>query len=301
VHQELMRASHQAGMAEIATGVLHNVGNALNSVNISAEVLQGALNRSNFRLLRRITDLLRQNADNLPAFLSQDPRGTQIPGYLDTICTAAESGHEELRKELQDLRRHVEHICEVVAMQQEYARVGAVAEPAQVAELVEDALRMNATALGRSGIEVVREFDPRLPEISVQKHKVLQILVNFIQNAEYACRAAGREDRRIRIRTAAEGGGVRIDVIDNGIGLTAEAREKLFTYGYTTRPGGHGFGLHTGVLAARQLGGRIEARSDGPGLGATFTLIVPLAPPTDGDVETASAMPLTGAAVEGSG
>jgi signal transduction histidine kinase len=153
-----------------------------------------------------------------------------------------------------------------------------------VADLIEDAVRMNASALARHDVHLVREYPAHLPEITVDKHKVLQILVNLIGNAKYACEESGRNDKRLTVRAASGDAGVRLAIIDNGVGIPAENLTRIFNHGFTTRKNGHGFGLHSGALAAKELGGQLSAHSDGPGCGASFILELPLQPPKDADV-----------------
>lgn len=290
VHRDLVTASHQAGMAEVATGVLHNVGNALNSVNVSTDIITRTVSGSKLPSLRRIVEMLRAHRSDLAAYLTSDPKGRQIPEFLDQLCSVAAGEHELLGREVQDLRKSVEHIREIVAMQQEYAKIGGLAELVRTSSLVEDAIRINAAALDRLGVQVVRDFGPDAPEVRMHKHKALQILVNFIQNAGHACAASDRADKQITIRIRREQERVRIDVADNGVGIAAELRNKIFTYGFTTRKDGHGFGLHTGAIAAKEMGGQVLVESDGPGLGATFTLCLPAKLDDESSVETAASV-----------
>jgi C4-dicarboxylate-specific signal transduction histidine kinase len=148
-----------------------------------------------------------------------------------------------------------------------------------VSELVEDALRMNAGALSRHDVELIREYAPHISEIMVEKHKVLQVLVNLIRNAKYACDESGRTDKKLTMRLTNGDDRVRISVIDNGIGIPAENMTRMFRHGFTTRKEGHGFGLHGSALAARQMGGALIAHSDGHKQGASFTLELPLKAP----------------------
>jgi C4-dicarboxylate-specific signal transduction histidine kinase len=179
--------------------------------------------------------------------------------------------------ELDSLRKNVEHIKDIVAMQQNYAKVSGVTELIGVTELVEDALRLTANGLARHNITVVRDFQTNVPLV-VEKHKVLQILVNLVRNAKFACDESGRGDKQVIIRTAVENDRVKIMVIDNGVGIPAQNLTRIFSHGFTTRKNGHGFGLHSGALAARELGGSLVAASDGVGHGASFSLELPLNP-----------------------
>jgi signal transduction histidine kinase len=176
--------------------------------------------------------------------------------------------------ELDSLRRNVEHIKEIVAMQQNYATAGGLKEVIDLVSLVEDSLRLNEGAFKRHGVEVVRELTKVLP-MNVEKHKVLQILVNLVRNAKYACEDSARADRRLTVRVAKGDGSVKISILDNGIGIPPENLTRIFNYGFTTRKGGHGFGLHSSALAAKEMGGSLTVLSRGLGHGADFTLELP--------------------------
>jgi signal transduction histidine kinase len=143
--------------------------------------------------------------------------------------------------------------------------------------VIEEALRMSNDAFVRHRVGVTRDFQVR-PVIAADKHKVMQILINLLINAKFACVESGRVDKHIILRTTGEDLGVRIAVIDNGVGIPAENLERIFNHGFTTRKGGHGFGLHSGALIAKELGGTLLAQSDGPGHGATLVLELPCNP-----------------------
>jgi len=273
-HRQLLELSRQAGMAEVATDVLHNVGNVLNSVNVSAALVVEQMGDSKFANLNKLAEMLQAHADALPQFLLGDPKGRKIPGYLVALADQLAAERAQMVQELEYLRKNIEHIKQVVAMQQTYARVTGVTETLELAELADDALRMNSGAMARHGVEVTREFEPGL-SVTVARHTVLQILVNLVQNATNACVESGRDDRRITVRISRQGDRVRLAVADNGVGIAAENLTRIFALGFTTRKEGHGFGLHSSALAAKELGGSLTARSPGPGLGSTFILELP--------------------------
>ena len=274
VHKQLMIASRQAGMAEVATNVLHNVGNILNSVNISASLVTERVKQSKAPGVSRVAALLHAQGSAVGDFLVNDERGKHIPEYLTSLGEQLLSDQRVELEELGSLRDNLEHIKDTVAMQQSYAKLCGVTETVAVADLVEDSLRLNAGAFVRHGVTLRREFS-EVPPITVDKHKVLQILVNLVRNAKYACDESGRSDKLITLRIEAAPAGVRICVIDNGVGIPAENMHRLFTHGFTTRVDGHGFGLHSGALAAQELGGSLRVTSDGPGHGAMFILELP--------------------------
>jgi len=280
LQKQLVEASRRGGMAEIATNVLHNVGNILNSVNISTDLIIDSVKKSKSSSLARVVVLLQEHAYDLGAFLTDDPGGRHVPAHLARLSEHLTAEQGKIAGELDSLRRNVDHIKEIVAMQQSYATVGGVKETIDVTSLVEDSMRLNEDALRRHGVEVVRELE-KVPPMSVEKHKILQILVNLVRNAKYACDDSGRADRRLTVRVANGDGRVKISIIDNGIGIPPENLTRIFNYGFTTRKGGHGFGLHSSALAAKEMGGSLTARSGGPGQGADFTLELPC--PTRGE------------------
>jgi PAS domain S-box-containing protein len=278
VHKQLLTTSRQAGMAEVATNVLHNVGNVLNSVNVSASMVSERIKRSKCTGLSRVATLFNDHAADLAAFVS-GAQGKHLPAYLTELANELLAERDAAVAELTALRSNVEHIKEIVAMQQGYARLGGITDTVDVRVLVDDSLRMNEGAFSRHGVAIVRDFED-VPTVHVDKHKVLQILVNVIRNAKYACsEAKGDGERRVTVRVRASSSAVLISVIDTGVGIPRENLDRIFGYGFTTRAEGHGFGLHSSALAARELGGTLRAESPGPGMGATFTLTLPLAKP----------------------
>ena len=286
VHQELVDASRQAGMAEIATGVLHNVGNVLNSVNVSATLIADQVRQTEAGKIPKLAAMFAEHQADLAAFLTTDPRGRMIPGYLGTLAAALAVEHAATLGELDLLRKNIDHIKEIVAVQQSYARASGIIETVALAEIVDDALRMNAGSFAQHGIETIRDYHAQ-QTVSTDKHKVMQILINLVRNAKDACDDSGRPDKRITLRTASDGHRFTIAVIDNGVGIPAENLTRIFNHGFTTRKEGHGFGLHSGALAARELGGSLTVQSAGPGLGATFTLDLPCQPESPAHENTA--------------
>ncbi|HXD00607.1 MAG TPA: ATP-binding protein [Verrucomicrobiae bacterium] len=277
-HKQLIETSRKAGMAEVATSVLHNVGNVLNSVNVSISMLSDQIKNSKTDNFGKLASLMQEHAGNLGGFITNDPRGQQLPKYISQLADYMAAEKTTVINEIDSLRKNVDHVKDIVAMQQTYARVSGVTEVVKVTDLVEDALRMNASALIRHDVHFFREYNEPLPEITVEKHKALQILVNLIRNAKQACDASGSEDKRLTMRVTNGGDRVRIALIDNGIGIPAENLSRVFNHGFTTKKDGHGFGLHSSCLAAKEMQGTLTAHSDGTGKGATFTLELPCQP-----------------------
>ena len=274
--EKLMVASRQAGMAEIATGVLHNVGNVLNSVNVSAALVSEKLRRSKVANVSKIAVLISEHSDDLANFIAKDEKGKQLPGFLAMLADHLVNEQIETIEEIKLLTENIEHIKAIVSMQQSYAGMSGLVEQVRVAEVLDDVLRMHTSSSERHEIKVQRNYQ-EIPLVILQKHKLLQILVNLIRNAGDALVANDRQDRRLTVwMGVGEGDRLRIEVVDNGLGIPKENLTQIFAHGFTTKKNGHGFGLHGSALAAKEMGGSLTASSDGPGKGATFTLELPL-------------------------
>lgn len=278
VHKQLVESSRRAGMAEIAAGVLHNVGNVLNSVNVSASLIGDSVRNSKITSLAKLVELLEQRKNDLAAFVTTDPQGRHLPEFLKQLSRHLREEREKILAETEALCVNIDHVKQIVAMQQAYSKTSGLREMVDAADLIRTALRINEVSLQRHGITVVEDL-AAMPAINTEKHKVLQILVNLIRNAKLACQESGRDDKHITLRAAMDSAWLRISILDNGTGIAAENLTRIFNHGFTTRKDGHGFGLHSGALAARELGGSLRASSDGVGNGACFTLELPLREP----------------------
>ncbi len=277
---KLLDTARRAGMAEIASGVLHNVGNVLNSVNVSAGRAVEKVRKFDVPDLAEVASLMESKGGELGNFLTADERGRLIPQFLAELARHLTSEQETILGELAALTESVEHIREIVDVQQTYAAARNTSDKVAPTALADDALRINAAAMARHRVEVKRHYAD-VPDIITDRHKVLQILINLLSNAKYAIDERGAEERTVTVRVGPDDEAVdriRIDVIDTGVGIPPENMRRIFAHGFTTRSKGHGFGLHTAALAATTLGGTLTAHSDGPGRGATFTLRLPIQP-----------------------
>jgi PAS domain S-box-containing protein len=278
VHRQLVRASRQAGMAEVANGVLHNVGNVLTSVNVTLHDVQDRLRQSRLTHLARAAEALERERPRLAEFLTTDPAGKQLPDFLSRLSNHLSAENERLQNDVAALTGHFDHIREIVVAQQGSARMFGLIEPLDPADLLEDALSLHEKSHDRHRIALERELADVSPVLA-DRHKVLQILVNLLQNAKEAVLSSAQEERRIYLQVGPAGPDhAAITVGDNGVGIAPEHLARLFQHGFTTKKNGHGFGLHSCVLAAREMNGDITVHSDGPGRGARFSLTLPLAP-----------------------
>lgn len=288
MNRQLVEASRQAGKAEVAVGVLHNVGNVLNSVNVAAGVISDTIRASKINALADVVALMRQQNGGLADFLTKDLRGRLVPELLERLTNGLCAEHATLTAESGSLVSHVGHIRETVALQQNNATVSGVSEKLPAQELIEDAMRLEGSAMVRHSVEVIREFDENVPPMIVDRHKTLQILVNLFRNAKQAMVGNDRQNKRLTVSVSQETptGPVRIAVRDNGVGIAQENLSRIFAHGFTTKGNGRGFGLHISALAAREQGGTLKVQSEGEGKGAVFTLELPAAQPETPETAT---------------
>ncbi|MFY0571048.1 trifunctional serine/threonine-protein kinase/ATP-binding protein/sensor histidine kinase [Archangium lansingense] len=271
----LVDTAREVGMTEIAANVLHNVGNVLTSAVINLEMMRQAVGSSRVSRLKQTSALLLENREGLADHLAQHPRGSHLVSYLPALADELLREQMRLMEDMDVMGRHIEHIRVIVQVQQTYARTALMTEECDLAQLIDDALRIQVAALQRHGVTIRRELSA-VPKVKVDKHKVLQILINLISNAKHALDGVPEGKRNMWVRLAAVGRVARIQVVDDGVGIEQEVKEKLFAHGFTTRKDGHGFGLHSSALAAQLLNGSLTLESEGPGKGATATLELPL-------------------------
>lgn len=284
INKQLVSASRRAGMAEIASNVIHNVGNVLNSINVSLSITKAMVKDSGIENLLKSADLLEANKDT-PRFLSADPKGKILHNFLRMSAEKLEKTQSKVVEELDSLTRNVEHVKTIVSMQQEHAGAALVIESVELSPLVEDAIRIGQCTLNNTNVEITKHVDVEL-EVEIDKHRVLQILVNLIRNAKHACEDHdGEEPKKVLVSVSQHTDDFfTIDVSDNGIGIEESNLTSIFNHGFTTKESGKGFGLHSSANVAKELGGSLIATSSGIGQGATFSLNLPMKAPAQDNV-----------------
>lgn len=273
--KKVLDTAHRAGMAEIASEVLHNVGNAVNSANCSVEVLDERLSRSKVVGLERAATMLRDQAPHAAEFFGQDPRGLKLIDYLISINEALQNERIDNKSEVLRLRETVRHIRDAISTQQTFAGRSDFRQDVELKSLIDEILQMNHELIRSSEAQVVVDL-PALPELQLNKSKMTQVLVNLIRNAIQSMHGQPSDCRRLTISArCAEDDGIVLEICDTGMGFTPDVEAKLFTHGFTTKPEGNGFGLHYCANAIRESGGHVTAQSAGAGQGATFRIQIP--------------------------
>ena len=275
LQQDLIAASRKAGMAEVATGVLHNVGNVLNSVNISTSLIKRQFSTSALANLEKVSNLISENESSFAEFVRTDNRGRKLPSYIVKVNDALCDERKKMTEEFDDLAKNVEHIKEIISVQQTAAKSFGLMQELSVEEVIDDVVTATRGALSHHHVTVTCEIeDPNLT-ITSDRHKLLQILTNLVGNAKDAILECENPDRNILIQVTSDEQALLFRVVDNGIGISPDKIDKIFQHGYTTKKSGHGFGLHASANAATELGGNLSVTSDGIGDGAQFEIRLP--------------------------
>ncbi|MCK4359105.1 MAG: ATP-binding protein [Candidatus Cloacimonetes bacterium] len=272
----LVDTAHRAGMAEIASGILHNVGNVLNSVKVSSQILKERIKKSKVNGLEKALNLMEQHTDDLDKYITLDEKGKMLPTYLLKVGKALKDEQDSSLKEISDLHKGINYIEEIVAVQQNYAGVSGIIESVSLSKMMDDVLRMYQDSLSKHKIKVIKHYEESTP-ISIEKGKLIQVFVNLLKNAQESLIIKGNDNKIITINISEdkENKSQIVEIIDNGVGIAKENLKRIFSYGFTTKKGSKGFGLHTSSLAISELMGKILVDSDGEGMGAKFTVLVP--------------------------
>ena len=277
LNQQLIDLSRLSGMSEIATSTLHNIGNVLNSVNVSVSVIEDIIKNSNVKKLIKLNRHIQDNAEKIPDFLVSDPKGNLILSYLDGLSNSLYVDHIQINDEIKNLQKNIQHIKDITVMQKDISGISGITEVININEIIDTAINIGCGLTKDMNFRIVKNENYN-STIRINKSKLLQILVNMFRNAKEALQAKRDSiDKKIIIGVKKNSADEYIEIMvkDNGIGILKENLQKIFSMGFTTKISGHGFGLHSSALAAKELGGSLTAQSEGKEKGAIFLLKIP--------------------------
>jgi len=274
-NKEMVSLAHSAGMSEVASGVLHNVGNVLNSVNVSSSLIKSRASNSRAKQLSKVVDIFHTHKNNINDYLANDEDGKLVLPFIEQLSIKLIDEQDKQIEEINGLIHNIDHIKNIISMQQSYAGGLGVTEKIKPSEVVNDAIDINISSIKNSRITLSKHYDSDI-EITVDKHKLIQILVNLISNAKHAVINGEKPDKTIVLGIQKINTDIMFYVEDDGIGIDLSDIDRIFEFGFKVRHDGHGYGLHHSANAARELGGSLTAHSDGLGKGARFTLIIPI-------------------------
>lgn len=274
-NQQSITTARLAGMAEVSSNVLHSVGNVLNSLNVSVNTLGEKIGNSKLSEINKLSELIQQHKDNLTQFFKEDARAGKIPDYLQALSEYWKNERTGLLSEIQLLLNYIQHIKDIISTQQSLKNFTMLEQIVEIPATIEEAIMITGISLISCPIEIKKEIK-FVKAVILDKVKLLQILVNLIQNAKDALIASPNKEKILTIRSyATDKNTITFKITDNGIGINAANLSRIFTHGFSTKESGHGYGLHSCAILAKQMSGVLNCESPGEGLGATFTLVLP--------------------------
>lgn len=275
IQKQLLVAAHKAGMAEIATDSLHNIGNILNSVKTSAYVIAEEIDKSPMKAFSNTCDLIRNHQENLEAFVKSDPRGLKSIEYFLKLEENFKMTFQEAKDNIDRLNQKIDSISAVVAAQQNYATAVTFTETVNLIDVIEETLVIFNELKINKEISIIKKIED-ISEVTLQKSKLQHVLINLFKNAAISLQNSDSNEKTLEIEVFEEDGFVSLVVSDNGEGIEKENLNKIFTHGFTTHEGGSGFGLHSCANSVAEMGGTITADSEGRGKGARFHMKLPV-------------------------
>jgi signal transduction histidine kinase len=272
--QRLVESARRSGMAEIAASTLHNVGNALNSLNVSSQLLLEQMAHSRVESLGRASEVLRQTLENLAPALPKESKVDKLGTFFLGLTEQLRQERLILTKELQNMQKQIETVRKAVQAQESYADFDQPEEPTLLAELVDQVIAINEASLSQKGILLQRELDAGC-RLSLPKSRIHYVIAHLIHNAIDALVRSNAAEPRLSVSLRRSNACWRLSIADNGCGIAPEDLPHIFEYGFTSKPGSQGVGLHLSANTMHEIGGQLLAESEGLGLGATFHAVFP--------------------------
>ncbi len=277
LHKQLLVFAKQAGMAEVARSVIHNIGNVLNGATTSISILEERLQKTAYKQFSALMPLLQEHQSSLSEYLTQDAKGKKIPDYLIVLGNSMQKDYERIVAETQNISQCIHHIKQIICTQESVSSVCAIREQVVLSEILNISINFFHNNISKNNIVIQKDYQED-KSILIEQASLMQILVNLIKNAIDSVVMNTQEQNKkidISIKQLSKVL-IIISVADNGLGILPENINKIFSFGFTTKPDGHGFGLHNCALKAKEMGGSLQAQSDGIGKGAIFILTLPL-------------------------
>jgi signal transduction histidine kinase len=278
LRRQLGESAYKNEMADVASTVLHNVGNVLTSVTVAANMVESVIDQSSVILVSRMGELIKTHDQDLGAYLTEDPKGKRIPPSLTKLGTHLMEEQGMILKEMKGLIRNIRHMKQIIASHQTMAKSAGSAEQISLAEVLSHAMELSFQPGDEKWMTIRLDYQ-HVPPVLVDQHQLLQILVNLLRNAKQAMRQQVQDSHDLNLSVKYQDDDetyVVMTIQDSGIGIAPEHLSNMFTRGFTTKADGNGIGLQSSILAIQSMGGAMHVKSEGVGRGATFTLSFPV-------------------------
>lgn len=268
-----LELAHEAGMAEIAGEIIHNIGNILSALFIYIQKIEKQVALTCEFKFDQVKSLITPYNDDLYEFFQKDQKGKKLSQYIWTHIGETKDRMEVIATNIKKIEDLSKVISNILRAQRMYAQTGVFVDKYKIYDIVLSSIEVLQLKITSYNVVIENHVDSKL-EINVERSKLINILVNIIKNALEACENS--EQRHISISTQLDSNSVSLIVKDTGVGIEKDMLEKIFNHGVTTKKNGNGFGLHSCANLTKELKGSLVAQSEGIGKGASFVLRIPI-------------------------
>jgi PAS domain S-box-containing protein len=280
--EEELAQAYTRGRLEIVDTLLHNIGNAINSVTIGVGTIYENVvdNRLTHRLIA-LAKAIKMHQDDFADYVQNHPQGQQVGPFITALAEDFMKQDEKLAKTVSRVRDRAEHIADIVRMQKSLGRNSVYRKDINLRKAIGAISKVLDDSISKRNIDIRIDCDNAPEEIRTQESQFHQMLINLVKNSveaidELAVSGGLNETPFIEVRCYVESDLFVLEVTDNGIGIEKDDFESILEAGYTTRELGSGLGLHSIANFASQCGGEVYPLSEGIGKGATIRVMLPL-------------------------
>ena len=280
IAEEALRQAFAQGRLEIVETILHNIGNAINSVTVGINVLQENLVGN--RLIHRfsaLTDMVKAHQEDWVDFIKDDPKGQQVLPFMTALDTDFTNQNKKVVETLERVNERATHIIDIIRTQGSSNQSSMVRKTIDLQQAILSAVKLQQDSIDKRGIQVDVDCENAPQEIQIQESQFQQMLVNLLRNSieaidELSQSGGLNETPRVEVKTYISEDFLCLDVTDNGIGIEQENLRLIFSAGYTTKESGTGLGLHSSANFVIGSGGQIQPLSEGTGKGTTMRIML---------------------------
>lgn len=269
LQRAILERAVQRGKFETASGVLHDIGNAVVAFGAFITRLRRQLGATDTAHLQNLVLFFEKNGSALATVLGE-AKARAIVTLLEGILTNQKSRDEETQKSLSEQIRIVTHIQEIIAIQRQYIQDGGSQErpKVNVRTILTDCVAMQLASFDKRAIEVTINAQTQFTQLAGDRTKLMQVFLNLLKNSQEALDRQGGAAKRIQIDLTGDRHCVTIRIADNGVGFAPSIAESLFDKGVSSKEEGSGLGLANCRSIIENHGGSLQLSSPGPGQGA---------------------------------
>ncbi len=272
----LIESAYKAGLADLAGDTLHNIGNVVNSIHVSSDIVKNVIKENPGENYTKACNILHENLDNFPEFFASDPKGEQLIKYFLLLEKPIVNSFEQIDENLEVIRDKAAAIGNIIARQSKFINSPYFLEKQNMCEVVDSVIQLVPDLHTDSSITIDKQYES-VPSIKLQKPSIIRILLNILDNSVHALKYSRNLNKVLMISIKKDNEYVTTSITDNGYGIAEENMDKIFKNSFTTKKGGFGLDLHNAANIINEMGGELKIDSKGINKGATVSISLPLA------------------------